>query len=609
MADASIVVDAILRSQQFQAGIKGMMSSMGGVASSIGAVGSALAGLAGAAATAFGANKLVAMAAAQEDALKRLSAAITLNGQNGEEWAGKLNSVAGELQSLTRFGDETTLALMRNAAAQGVSADKLEDFAKAAISINAIAGGEGGLEGTLKALVLAQQGEYTMLARQIPALRAVNTDTERAAIVNAMLAKGWQQAQVDATTYTGSLAQMWNAIGDIGETIGGTLLPTVVSMAQGIRDAAVALNSWATAHPTLTKILSVVGVVGTLVATLAVPVGLLASAAVAGFGAIGAALAAVLSPIGIVVAGVAALAGAFIYSAVEGETFGAKLTAVYRWIADMSAWMWDGLKQVFAGILYGYAWVETGVLNLRTTWNLAITAMLYYGLKWYNDIKHWFTVAFPAYLGWFADNWYNVLVDLASATGTIFTNMGENIYNFFDQISRWLGGEGFDFRWTGLLEGFEATTRALPEIAARQVDAYEESLRSQMQGLIDELAGPQQERFRQLMDAFGLSTGAAPGKGSIAGGTATSAAAPVLATTAAAEAAKSGTKVGTIETAVQTYRRIMQASLGRDSPERAAIKTAENTATLAAESKQQTDVLKEINAAVRGDTAALARLG
>lgn len=63
-----------------------------------------------------------------------------------------------------------------------------------------------------------------------------------------------------------------------------------------------------------------------------------------------------------------------------------------------------------------------------------------------------------------AGNWRELIVDAVGAVGAVFHNLGTNLGNLAFQISEFLSGRGFNFEWTGLLEGFEATAAKLPEM-------------------------------------------------------------------------------------------------------------------------------------------------
>lgn len=65
---------------------------------------------------------------------------------------------------------------------------------------------------------------------------------------------------------------------------------------------------------------------------------------------------------------------------------------------------------------------------------------------------------------WVGKNWWNLLTDMLNATMSVFANLGTNAINFGKAFWAAIQGDGFQFNWTPLLEGFKATAEALPEL-------------------------------------------------------------------------------------------------------------------------------------------------
>jgi hypothetical protein len=107
----------------------------------------------------------------------------------------------------------------------------------------------------------------------------------------------------------------------------------------------------------------------------------------------------------------------------------------------------------------------------------------------FETLKYWMTVAAPEYLNWFADNWYNIWIDLGNFQMTVMKNMMNNAISFFSGLISWLSGGQASFEFVGLTDGFERTTKKLPEIAARiksDTEVYLEQSVSQMDKLISD---------------------------------------------------------------------------------------------------------------------------
>lgn len=64
---------------------------------------------------------------------------------------------------------------------------------------------------------------------------------------------------------------------------------------------------------------------------------------------------------------------------------------------------------------------------------------------------------------WMFDNWKSIFITLGSFTATVLDNIGTNLINFFYAVQSWLQGDGFNFEWTGLTEGFVSAITEMPE--------------------------------------------------------------------------------------------------------------------------------------------------
>lgn len=148
--------------------------------------------------------------------------------------------------------------------------------------------------------------------------------------------------------------------------------------------------------------------------------------------------------------------------------------------AEISFWL-------FQQLVKGYTMIETVILNFGEVVNgvwatikLAVTA-------WVNNFIHQFTVVIPTIASWFADNFLNIMVDLFNLLKTIVVNYVkfyiDNLMFLIDFVkSGFSGGMGAVMDQVGknmgtnLIEGFEATTKPLPEIMARQLTDNEKKL-------------------------------------------------------------------------------------------------------------------------------------
>lgn len=184
-----------------------------------------------------GALALVARAAMkQEDAQFLLAAALKISGEWTRKLQHRFEAFAASVQQATIYGDEQVLQLMQLQKSLGVTSYKLEEAAKMSIGLATATGRD--VQSMAMYIALAQQGEFTMLRRYIPALRSTTDKTEQLRIVTEFAAAGFKLAEERAKTSSGALRQMWNALGDVAEVIGLALLP-------GLKDTAIEIKEWA----------------------------------------------------------------------------------------------------------------------------------------------------------------------------------------------------------------------------------------------------------------------------------------------------------------------------------------------------------------------------
>src|SRR6185437_9229297 len=127
------------------------------------------------------------------------------------------------------------------------------------------------------------------------------------------------------------------------------------------------------------------------------------------------------------------------------------------------------------------------IRNFGTVWKIA---ELQVG-EWAANAAAWIGTV-PANLGilaeYVANNWYQVLRDGFHAVGALFTNLGTNIGNIAYAIYEFLKDptQGFHFEWTPLLQGFEATAGALPELVKPHLVDVQGEIDKLSQSITDE---------------------------------------------------------------------------------------------------------------------------
>jgi hypothetical protein len=138
----------------------------------------------------------------------------------------ELDAYATALQRLTVYGDDFLKGQMAYALNLGVTADSIKEVTKLGIGLaEALFGGD--VKAGIEAVAKAQQGNFRALEKLVPALKEAKTAEEKLAIVRRLGIDGFAQAEARAQTFTGTLRQMWENVGDLGETFGGIFLPAL----------------------------------------------------------------------------------------------------------------------------------------------------------------------------------------------------------------------------------------------------------------------------------------------------------------------------------------------------------------------------------------------
>lgn len=180
------------------------------------------------------------------------------------------------------------------------------------------------------------------------------------------------------------------------------------------------------------------------------------------------------------------------------ETLGPIFTA----IGDMLTSFGITLENVKKGVIIAFATLEFQAKNWKEITSLSLLTVTLGVVRFANIFEHLFTEVVPKFLKWFADNWRDIFTTLWNFTKTVTTNMFENLKGFFTAVMSWLSGDGFDFKWTGLLEGFENTIKELPKIMGREKGALEQELESSIAALSASLGTSFVEFIKQKLAAL-----------------------------------------------------------------------------------------------------------
>lgn len=172
----------------------------------------------------------------QEDALIKTEAILKTNGREVQKTLDDYNEFASAIQKVTTQGDEVTLGILAMAESFGLTGEAAKEATKNAIGFAAINGGSANQY--LRFTAAMAQGDtekMKMMARMIPQLRGIRNEQELIQKATLLAATGFETAQKMAQTYTGQMAQLKNAWGDIMEDVGKTVTELLIPAVQQIR--------------------------------------------------------------------------------------------------------------------------------------------------------------------------------------------------------------------------------------------------------------------------------------------------------------------------------------------------------------------------------------
>lgn len=223
----------------------------------------------------------------------------------------RLIAQAAELQSRSTLGDEAIIEQQAYLAALGLSEQQIGATIEAAAQLSAALNMD--LGSAVKNLGKTFGGMTGELGESIPALKNLTKEQLQAGDAVKYVNDNYRGfAESAASIGTGPLTQLKNIIGDIAESFGVILLPTVQKIAAKLKDMATAFQNLS---PQIQKTIVVVGAVVAAIGPLVVALSKLVT--IAKFFALAmpiikATLASMVTPIGLLTTAVIALAGSWL---------------------------------------------------------------------------------------------------------------------------------------------------------------------------------------------------------------------------------------------------------------------------------------------------------
>lgn len=340
----------------------------------------------------------------QQAAVRNLATSLELVGANVREALPDLTNFASELQQVTTQGDEATLELMRNGLMLGIQTEQIKGATQAAIGLSEALGIDQTM--AMRAVANANEGQFEVLQRYLPALKTATDDTEKLAIVNEAAAKGFALAKSQTQTYAGAMAQLWNAVGDTREVLGEALAPAIMKVAGFIRGILPTIEKWIKSTAGLTTIWQSAGKV--------------IAAAINGIAAV--------------------FRASFNFIIRLLNRFGVNVESVSGFVEKMAKGIVTAINFLARAFVTGLAVVDTIINNWREILDLALVGAALSIVKFGETLKFWFTEVIPNNLGFMAGIMVLVFAEVGKNITKQLLHIGANIGKFAASIPGLLAG-------------------------------------------------------------------------------------------------------------------------------------------------------------------------
>lgn len=304
----------------------------------------------------------VSEAAKAEQANAQLEAVIKSTGGAAGVTADEMRELASSLQAVTTYDDETILgAESLLLTFTKIGKEVMPDATKAVLDMSTAIGtdlkssaiqiGKALNDPILGATALRRVGVQLTEQQQEQIKVFVESGNVMAAqkiILNELATEFGGSAAAAANTFTGSLQQLQNQIGDMMETIGAALMPVLKSLMSIVVPIVQSIAAWVQANPQLTEtIVLVVAAIGGIMTVLG-PLLVILPGVVSAFGAVSAVVGVVAGAFGAISAPVLAIAAAI------GVMLVGAIYALQPVFAAMAGWVrahWEQITAVFnAGV-------------------------------------------------------------------------------------------------------------------------------------------------------------------------------------------------------------------------------------------------------------------
>lgn len=194
------------------------------------------------------AAKAISSYAEAEKAENAVRQSFIAFGEEVEANTERINIMAAAIQNETGVSDERTKLIAAQLKTYGVQTEELEKTTKAVIALTRAGMGE---EQAMRAMVLANNGNYQALQRAIPQLRLATEESEKARITQDFLTRQYDAQKAQLNTLGGQYGLLKERIGDAWEEAGAAiasndlLRDAVARVSEEVLKLGEAIKNWA----------------------------------------------------------------------------------------------------------------------------------------------------------------------------------------------------------------------------------------------------------------------------------------------------------------------------------------------------------------------------
>lgn len=302
----------------------------------------------------------MAFAAADEDAvMNRLAQTVSNTGVAYETCRGQIEAYLASVMRSTNYTDEQAANALNRLVL--VTGDVNTAMAQMPLVLDVAAARQMDLDSAAQAVGRAMDGQYESLNRLFPGINQCTSASEALAFMQGKVT-GAAEASVNPFT------QLKNTMGELAESIGSAVLPTIKAVVDWIRNVVEAVTGWIDKHKTLAQFITTFALVfGALLLALGsfIKIVLLVVKVKQAWVAVQTALniAMNLNPIGIIILAIAALIAIIVVIWNKLDGFRAFWGAVWNGIKTVFQTVWDAIKTTFKTVVNIILTIVEGLAN------------------------------------------------------------------------------------------------------------------------------------------------------------------------------------------------------------------------------------------------------